>query len=73
MQDIRLVRANCPKTHSEVTDALSCLDEEIVETLLNATNRVQQLFLTSDQVFAADVPTCLPPVYHDIAITVIGD
>ncbi len=73
LQDIRLAHASCRKTHSAGTDALSWLDDEIEANLQNPANRVQQLFLTGDQIYADDVPTCLLPLYHDLATDLIGD
>ena len=72
LKDLRLAHASCRKVHGPGTDALSWLDKEIADNLDKPEMRIQQLFLTGDQIYADDVPTCLLPVIHDLGVALIG-
>jgi hypothetical protein len=44
----------------------------IEENVEKPDKRIQQLFLTGDQIYADDVPTCLLPVFYDLGCDVLG-
>lgn len=73
LADIRIAHTSCRKVHGPGTDALSWLDARIEKHLDDPAQRIQQLFLTGDQIYADDVPTCILPMYHDLAMKLMGD
>jgi hypothetical protein len=72
LPDIRIAHASCRKPHGPGTDALSWLDKEIKENLDKPDKRIQQLFLTGDQIYADDVATCLLPMVYDLGLLLMG-
>jgi hypothetical protein len=73
VKDIRLAHASCRKTNGGGTDAMSWLDKEIGDNIDKPDKRIQQLYLTGDQIYADEVPTCLLPPLHALATELIGD
>lgn len=73
LSDIRLAQASCRKSHAGGSDALAWLDDLIGAQIDQGDRRIQQLFLTGDQIYADDVPSCLLPMYHDLAMRLMGD
>ncbi|HVF83452.1 MAG TPA: hypothetical protein VM913_04710, partial [Sphingomicrobium sp.] len=65
---ICLAHASCRKIHGPGTDAMSFLDAEVEEHIDDPGKRVQQLFLTGDQIYADDVGATILPVIHDLAV-----
>ena len=49
------------------------MDDQLNENFSDTTKRVQQLFLTGDQIYADDVGSCLLPQLNQIGIELIGD
>lgn len=72
LPDIRIAHTSCRKTVGPGSDAMAWLDKAIAENRDSPTKRIQQLFLTGDQIYADDVPSCLLPMYHDIAMDLMG-
>jgi hypothetical protein len=72
LEDIRIAHANCRKAHGPGTDALSWMDDLIEDSLLIPGQRPQQLFLSGDQIYADDVPTCLLPTIHELSVELMG-
>lgn len=70
--DVRLAHASCRKMHGPGTDALSYLDDEIEKVVEDPKKRIQQLFLTGDQIYADDVPTTALPMIHDLAVALMS-
>jgi hypothetical protein len=73
IKDVRLAHASCRKAHGPGPDALSWIDQMLADSLDKPDKRIQQLFLTGDQIYADDVPTCLLPMLHDLAVELMGD
>jgi hypothetical protein len=72
LKELRLAHASCRKTHGPGTDAMSWLDEVIEENLDKPTERIQQLFLTGDQIYADELPAVLLPMLHDLGVELMG-
>ncbi len=72
LKDIRIAHTSCRKIHGPGTDALSWLDDEIKDKVDKPDERIQQLFLTGDQIYADDVPTCVLPIVHQLGLRLIG-
>jgi hypothetical protein len=72
LKDIRIAQASCRKIHGPGTDALSWLDDDIKAKLDIPDERIQQLFLTGDQIYADDVPTCILPMVHRLGLMLVG-
>ncbi len=68
LKDIRIAQVSCRKMNGPGTDAMSWLDPLIEEKLGAPLERIQQLFLTGDQIYSDEVPTCLLPMLHDLSI-----
>ena len=62
---LKIAQASCRKAHGPGSDALALLDKEIESNRLKPDTRLQQLFLTGDQVYADDVPGALLRYMHD--------
>jgi hypothetical protein len=57
LKDIRIAQTSCRKIYGPGTDALAWLDDDIKGTIDTPDERIQQLFLSGDQIYADDVPT----------------
>jgi hypothetical protein len=73
LKDIRIAQTSCRKSHAPGSDALAWLDDHIRDNIDKADRRVQQLYLTGDQIYADDVPCCILPMYHDLAMRLMGE
>lgn len=73
LKDVRMAHTSCRKSHGPGPDALAWLDDRIKDNLDKAQTRIQQLYLTGDQIYADDVPACILPMYHDLAMRLMGE
>lgn len=72
----RLVHGSCRKPHGEGDDALAALDDILkvqIATGNEPGERVQQLFLTGDQIYADDVSDLLLYMLNDARTVLLGD
>jgi hypothetical protein len=72
LEQIRLAHASCRKTNGSREDSLAWLDDEIKDNFEDTERRVQQLFLTGDQIYADDLGACLLPMLNDLGRELIG-
>ncbi|PXA67081.1 hypothetical protein [Cryobacterium arcticum] len=71
--DIRIAHTSCRKSHAPGSDALAWLDDLVGDEIDRSGERIQQLYLTGDQIYGDDVPTCILPMYHGLATDLMGD
>jgi hypothetical protein len=55
LEELHLAHGSCRNTNTEGPETMSFLDDIIREHLTDGPNRLQQLFLTGDQIYADDV------------------
>ncbi len=55
-KDLVVAHGSCRKMHGDGPEALSSLDTLIKENLATPNKRIQQLFLTGDQLYADEIP-----------------
>lgn len=55
-KNLVVAHGSCRKMHGEGPEALSCLDDRIKANLDKPNTRIQQLFLTGDQLYADEIP-----------------
>lgn len=68
---LRLAHASCRKPHGPA-DAMAYLDEELEDRLLDTDERVQQLVLTGDQIYADDVASVLLDMLDGLGRELLG-
>jgi hypothetical protein len=71
----RIVHGSCRKPHGGGEDALGILDTILSATAVNsheADERVQQLYLTGDQIYADDVADALLWIIDDARLVLLG-
>ncbi len=73
LDQLRLAHASCRKTNGSGPDAMAWLDDALAEHYSDPQRRVQQLFLTGDQIYADDVAACLLPMLNGLGREVMGD
>lgn len=72
-EQLRIAHASCRKPNGPGLDALAWLDDEIERSLDNADGeRVQQLFLTGDQIYADDLGASLLPMLNVLGQDLMG-
>jgi hypothetical protein len=57
LKNLVVAHGSCRKMHGDGREAMSNLDDIIKTNLTNPTKRLQQLFLTGDQLYADEIPT----------------
>jgi hypothetical protein len=70
--DLRLAQASCRKPAGPGYDALAWLDKEIEKNLHDPSARIQQLFLTGDQIYADDVAATFLVMLNRLAAELLG-
>ena len=71
VDQLRMAHASCRKMHGPGSDAMAYLDGAIKGAINNPAERIQQLYLTGDQIYADDVPSTGLPMIHDLAMALI--
>jgi hypothetical protein len=71
MADVHFAHSSCRKTNGPRYDALAWLDKELEDHFTDA-ERLQQLYLTGDQIYADDVASCLLPVLTALGHDLLG-
>jgi hypothetical protein len=69
---LRLAQASCRKPTGPGYDAVAWLDSEIGDHLHDPTARIQQLFLTGDQIYADDVAASFLVMLNGLAADLLG-
>lgn len=73
LDGLRIAHASCRKSNGDGPDALAWLDDWTDEHFSNLDGeRIQQLFLTGDQIYADDVAACLLPMLNALGIELLG-
>lgn len=72
LERMRVVHASCRKTNGPGLDALAWLDDQIKGSFENTDTRVQQLFLTGDQIYADDLGASLLPMLNVLGQDLMG-
>ncbi len=70
--NLHLAHASCRKSNGEGPDALAWLDDVLRDHYLDADQRVQQLFLTGDQIYADDVGAPLLAMLNGLGRDLLG-
>lgn len=73
LSKVRLCQGSCRKPHADSLDAMVILDADLADNANTSAARVQQLFLTGDQIYADDVADSFLVLIRDVATTIIGD
>jgi hypothetical protein len=82
LTDVRLAQGSCRKTHADSIDAFVFLDDDLANTFSKkgqasqpgpASQRIQQLFLTGDQIYGDDVGDSTLAVIRDRAEKLVGE
>jgi hypothetical protein len=73
LKNLVVAHGSCRKMHGEGREAMSNLDDILKTNLTNPTKRLQQLFLTGDQIYADEIPTYGLLSIMDKAIELIND
>lgn len=82
LADVRLCQGSCRKTQADSVDTMILLDNDIANSFsapgqpnqaLPPSKRLQQLFLTGDQIYGDDVGDSTLVVIRDVAAALIGD
>ncbi|HEY9849238.1 MAG TPA: PhoD-like phosphatase [Leptolyngbyaceae cyanobacterium] len=72
LNNLKIVHGSCRKPHGGGKDALTILDDLILDTADRANDRPQQLFLTGDQIYGDDVADALLWALTDAGDTLLG-
>jgi hypothetical protein len=82
LADVRLAQGSCRKVHADSVDTLIFLDNDIANSFaqpglpsqaLPTSKRIQQFFLTGDQIYADDVGDSLLVIIRDVAAALVGE
>ncbi len=72
INEVRMAHASCRKPNGTGSDALAWLDKKLEDDYSDTGKRIQQLFLTGDQIYADDVAASLLPMLNQLGREVIG-
>lgn len=72
IENLRLAHTSCRKPHGLGPDAMPWLDDVIADHRTDPDQRVQQLFLTGDQIYADDVAAPLLGMLQTLAAELLG-
>jgi hypothetical protein len=70
--NLRIAHTSCRKSNGVGPDALAWLDDVIQQNYTDPDKRIQQLFLTGDQIYADDVGTCLLSMLNGLGRDLVG-
>ena len=72
LDKLKIVHGSCHRIHRPVPSALAWIDETIMNSLTDTSERPHQLFLTGDQIYADDVALNLLPLLNNVGNMLLG-